>query len=247
MQTERPFVMSIAGFDPSGGAGLLADTKTFEQLEVQGLSVCTAMTLQTASQCLSLEWQPLGKIVSAIEVLMKNYHVEAVKIGAVKDAEFLNEIIETIKLNNCEAKIIWDTVLKSTSEFSFFDFNTIADLKNILDRLDLITPNYNEYKILEENHLFENSENSCSVLIKGGHREDQLGTDILVQKGKEISIELNDTTSVYYPKHGSGCVLSSAIASHLAKGENLEHACRNGKAYIEKYLTSNPTLLGFHS
>ena len=247
MQTERPFVISVAGFDPSGGAGLLADVKTFEQLQVQGLGVCTAMTIQTESQCLSLEWQPLETILSTIDVLMKNYHVETVKIGVVKDAEFLNKIIKTIKNNNSEAKIVWDPVLKSTSEFSFFDPNTISNLKNALDQIDLITPNYNEYKVLKENHVFENYENSSSVLIKGGHRKDRLGTDILIQKGKEIFIEPNNTTSVFYPKHGSGCVLSSAIVSHLAKGENLENACRKGKLYIEKFLTSNPTLLGFHS
>ncbi|WP_267404600.1 MULTISPECIES: hydroxymethylpyrimidine/phosphomethylpyrimidine kinase [unclassified Chryseobacterium] len=247
MQTERPFVMSIAGYDPSGGAGLLADIKTFEQLKVQGLGVCTAMTVQTESQCLSLEWQPLETILSTIDVLMKNYHVETVKIGVVKDTEFLSEIIKTIKINNSEAKIVWDPVLKSTSEFSFFDLNTISDLKNVLNQIDLITPNYNEYEVLKENHFFENLENSCSVLVKGGHREDKIGTDILIQNGKEISIEPNDNTSDFYPKHGSGCVLSSAIASHLAKAENLENACRKGKSYIEKFLTSNPTLLGFHS
>ncbi len=246
MQTERPFVMSIAGYDPSGGAGLLADIKTFEQLKVQGLGVCTAMTVQTESQCLSLECQPLETILSTIDVLMKNYHVETVKIGVVKDTEFLNEIIKTIKINNSEAKIVWDPVLKSTSEFSFFDLNTISDLKNVLNEIDLITPNYNEYKVLKDNRLFENMENSCSILIKGGHREDKIGTDILIQNGKEIFIKPNDDTSDFYPKHGSGCVLSSAIASHLTKEENLEKACRKGKSYIEKFLTSNPNLLGFH-
>ncbi|WP_449400274.1 bifunctional hydroxymethylpyrimidine kinase/phosphomethylpyrimidine kinase [Chryseobacterium wanjuense] len=119
MQTERPFVMSIAGYDPSGGAGLLADIKTFEQLQVQGLGVCTAMTIQTESQCLSLEWQPLDTILATIDVLMKNYHLDIVKIGVIKDAEFLSKIIKTIKLNNSDAKIVWDPVLKSTSEFSF--------------------------------------------------------------------------------------------------------------------------------
>ncbi|WEK68592.1 MAG: hydroxymethylpyrimidine/phosphomethylpyrimidine kinase [Candidatus Chryseobacterium colombiense] len=247
MQTERPFVMSIAGYDPSGGAGLLADIKTFEQIQVQGFGVCTAMTVQTESQCLSLEWQPLDKILSTIDILMKKYDVKAVKIGVVKDAECITQIVEKIKSVNAAAKIVWDPVLKSTSEFSFFDLNTILDLKNVLNRIDLITPNYNEYKVLEENHLFENLENRRSVLIKGGHRKDKLGTDILIQKEKEISIEPNDTTSVFYPKHGSGCVLSSAIASYLAKGEGLETACRKGKQYIEKFLTSNPTLLGFHS
>jgi hydroxymethylpyrimidine/phosphomethylpyrimidine kinase len=239
--------MSIAGYDPSGGAGLLADMKTMEQLKVQGLGVCTAMTLQTESQCLSLNWQSLDEILSAIDILMKKYKVKAVKIGVVRDAQFLTQIIDKIKFINPEAKIVWDPVLKSTSEFSFFDLNTISQLENVLKQIDLITPNYNEYEVLKEDRLFEKSENSCSVLIKGGHREDKLGTDILVNNEKEISIHPTDETSVYYPKHGSGCVLSSAIASHLALGKNVEEACREGKLYIEKFLTSNPTLLGFHS
>ncbi|GAA4165140.1 hydroxymethylpyrimidine/phosphomethylpyrimidine kinase [Chryseobacterium ginsenosidimutans] len=239
--------MSIAGYDPSGGAGLSADIKTFEQLKVQGLGVCTAMTLQTESQCLSLNWQPLEEILNSIDVLMKNYHITAVKIGVVKDAQFLTQIVEKIRSINSEAKIVWDPVLKSTSEFSFFDLNTISELEDVLKQIDLITPNYNEYKVLQEFNLFKNTKNSCSVLIKGGHREDKLGTDILLENGKEISIHPTDETSVYYPKHGSGCVLSSAITSHLALGKNVEEACRNGKLYIENFLTSNSTLLGFHS
>jgi hydroxymethylpyrimidine/phosphomethylpyrimidine kinase len=239
--------MSIAGYDPSGGAGLLADIKTFEQVKAQGLGVCTAMTLQTESQCLRLNWQPLEEILSAIDVLMKNYHVKAIKIGVVKDAQFLTQIVEKVKSINSEAKIVWDPVLKSTSEFSFFDLNTISELENVLNQIDLITPNYNEYKVLKESGILEKAENSCSILIKGGHRQDQLGTDILVNNGKEISIHPTDETSVFYPKHGSGCVLSSAIASYLALGKNVERACRNGKLYIEKFLISNPTLLGFHS
>lgn len=247
MQTDRPFVMSIAGYDPSGGAGLLADIKVFEQLTVQGLGICTAMTVQTESQFFSIEWQPLETILLSIDILMKNYPIKAIKIGVVKDAEFLIEIIKTIKLNNSEAIIVWDPVLKSTSEFSFFDLKTIPQLKNVLSQIDLLTPNYNEYQVLQENRLLGNAEHSCSVLIKGGHREDKPGTDILRKNGIEILIEPNDKNQVFYPKHGSGCVLSSAITGHLAKGENLETACRKGKSYIEKFLTSNPTLLGFHS
>lgn len=247
MQTKRPFVMSIAGYDPSGGAGLLADTKTFEQLNVQGLGVCTAMTLQTESRCLSLNWQSLSEIIQSIEVLMKSYDVQVIKIGVVKDAWMLVEIVKTIKSIHSEAKIVWDPVLKSTSEFSFFDLNTIPELENVLKQIDLITPNYHEYQVLNYTHLFSHSENSCSILIKGGHREDKLGTDVLIENGKEIIIEPNDKTSVFYSKHGSGCVLSSAIASYLALGNNLEEACRNGKLYIENFLKSNPSLLGYHS
>lgn len=247
MQAERPFVITIAGFDPSGGAGILADCKTFEQLKVQGLAVCTAMTVQTESQCLSMEWQPLDQVLSTVDILMKKYPVEAVKIGVVKEAGFLNEIIKTIKANAPEAKIVWDPVLKSTSEFTFFDLDTLSQLKNVLNQINLITPNYNEYQVLQENILFKQAEGPCAVLIKGGHREDLLGTDVLKENGKEILIHPYDISSVYYPKHGSGCVLSSAIAAHLAKGESMQSACRKGKLYIEKFLTGTPGLLGFHS
>ncbi|WP_454047706.1 hydroxymethylpyrimidine/phosphomethylpyrimidine kinase [Chryseobacterium sp. Marseille-Q8038] len=243
---ERPYVISIAGFDPSGGAGLLSDSKTFEQSKVMGLGVCTALTLQTASQCLSLEWRPVKEITEAIQVLMENYPVSAVKIGIVKDAEFLSKIVETVKESNSEVKIVWDPVLKSTSQFTFFDLETLPQLKNTVNKLSLITPNYNEYSVLKENNLLPDT-HQCALLIKGGHREDHLGTDVLVENEKETLLLPREKSTAYFPKHGSGCVLSSAIAAELAKGENRETACRNGKSYIEKFLKSNPTLLGTHS
>jgi len=243
---ERPYVIGIAGFDPSGGAGLLSDSKTFEQSKVMGLGVCTALTLQTASKCLSLEWRPLDEVIKAIKVLMENYPVSAVKIGIVKDAEFLDEIIKMVKSNDPEVKIVWDPVLKSTSEFTFFDLETLSQLKTVVHKLSLITPNYNEYSVLKENNLLPDS-NKCSLLIKGGHREDLLGTDILVENENEIVLQPNSHNEEYFPKHGSGCVLSSAITAELAKGESMEAACRNGKLYIEKFLKSNSSLLGTHS
>ncbi len=243
---ERPYVMSIAGLDPSGGAGLLSDSKTFEQSKVMGLGVCTALTLQTASKCLSLEWRPIGEVTEAIQVMMESYPVSAVKIGIVKDAEFLGKIVETVQKGNTEVKIVWDPVLKSTSEFTFFDLETLSQLKSTVNQFSLITPNYNEYSVLKENNLLPDT-HQCSLLIKGGHWEDHLGTDILVEKEKETLLIPAEDSATYFPKHGSGCVLSSAITAELAKGENMEVACKNGKLYIEKFLKSNPSLLGTHS
>ncbi|WP_343661080.1 hydroxymethylpyrimidine/phosphomethylpyrimidine kinase [Chryseobacterium sp.] len=243
---ERPYVISIAGFDPSGGAGLLSDHKTFEQSKVMGLGVCTVLTLQTASQCLSLEWRPIEQVSEAIEILMENYPVSAVKIGIVKDAEFLSKIVQTVQKNNSEVKIVWDPVLKSTSEFTFFDLETLPQLKNTINKLSLITPNYNEYNVLKENNLLPDT-HQCALLMKGGHRKDLLGTDILVENGKETLFVPAENNTVYFPKHGSGCVLSSAITAELAKGKDMEAACRNGKLYIGKFLKSNPSLLGTHS
>ncbi len=238
--------MSIAGLDPSGGAGLLSDSKTFEQSKVMGLGVCTALTLQTASKCLSLEWRPIGEVTEAIQVMMESYPVSAVKIGIVKDAEFLGKIVETVQKGNPEVKIVWDPVLKSTSEFTFFDLETLSQLKSTVNQFSLITPNYNEYSVLKENNLLPDT-HQCSLLIKGGHREDHLGTDILVEKETEIVLQSNGHNKDYFPKHGSGCVLSSAITAELTKGKSMETACKKGKLYIEKFLKSNPSLLGTHS
>jgi len=243
---ERPYVISIAGFDPSGGAGLLSDSKTFEQSKVMGLGVCTALTLQTASKCLNLEWRLIDEVTEAIQVLMENYPVSAVKIGIVKNADFLGKIVETVLKGNCDVKIVWDPVLKSTSEFSFFDLETLSQLKSTVNKLSLITPNYNEYRVLKENNLLPDT-HECSLLIKGGHLEDHLGTDILVENENETLLLPVEESKAYFPKHGSGCVLSSAITAELAKGESMETACRNGKRYIEKFLKSNPSLLGTHS
>lgn len=245
MQAMRPFVMTIAGYDPSGGAGVLADIKTMEQLRTSGLAVCTAITVQTESECLDLEWQPMESITRTAELLLKKYPVQTVKIGVVKDAAMLGEILEMIIRINSEIKVIWDPVLKSTSEFAFFDLDTLAQLDKVMDKLCLVTPNWNEYQVLTGNHLFQG--NICSVLMKGGHRTDRPGTDVLLLHGMEIPLQPSDESRLYTPKHGSGCVLSSAIASWLARGEDTETACRKAKLYVEHYLKSNPSLVGYHS
>ena len=137
-------------------------------------------------------------------------------------------------------------MLKLNRPIAFFDLETLSQLKNTVNKLSLITPNYNEYRVLKENNLLPDT-HECSLLIKGGHREDHLGTDILVENGKEILLTPTESSAAYFPKHGSGCVLSSAITAELAKGENIETACINGKLYIEKFLKSNLSLLGTHS
>lgn len=242
MQANRPIVLSIAGFDPSGGAGVLADIKTFEQLKVQGMAVLTANTIQTENTFVRMEWLPMDFIVESINTLFLNYSISIVKIGVVKDFQFLKSIVETIKKHSEKTFIVWDPVLESSSGFVFFANNDLDKLPEIAKKIDLITPNYEEYLKMRttfESNIFKN------ILIKGGHRKDKLGTDILRQNDKEI--ELLPKVEFVHEKHGSGCVLSAAIATYLALGQSLEEACTNGKQYIEKFLNSHPALLGYHN
>jgi hydroxymethylpyrimidine/phosphomethylpyrimidine kinase len=249
MPENRPFVLSIAGFDPSGGAGILADCKTFEQHKVYGLAINTANTIQTENEFFELEWTPLDFTIRSIEKLFDTYDIKAVKIGIVPSLYFLNVLITEIKKLSPTTKIVWDTVLKSSTTFDFLAIGNQETLKSILIQIDLITPNYTEIAQLSNEtippeRIAENLSEYCTVLLKGGHNPNEQGVDYLYVKDRFFRLEPHH--SKVYEKHGSGCVLSSAITANLSKGENVLDACKNGKIYIENYLLSNHTKLGYH-
>lgn len=249
MSENRPFVLTIAGFDPSAGAGILGDIKTFEQLKTYGIAIPTAYTIQTENQFVELEWVAIEKVLFQIELFLKEYKIRAIKIGIVSSLSNLKFIIQKIRSIDSKVPIIWDTVLKSSTEFSFLEIENKQDLEFILQSIQLITPNHDEVLKLIPNAISveENLNylrNHTAVLWKGGHKNDSKGTDILLTKNKEIIIQ--PTLVNCSEKHGSGCVLSSAIAAHLSLDENLETACRKAKLYTEKILQSNLSKLAYH-
>lgn len=249
MSTNRPFVLSIAGFDPSAGAGVLADIKTFEQLRVQGFAINTGNTIQTESEFFEIQWTTLDFVLRSIEILFQKYAIKAVKIGIVPSLDYLKEIVFTIKKLSPTTKIVWDTVLKSTTDFSFLNIKNQSVLIEILEQIDLITPNYNEILQLNPNEseagfIAEKLAEHTAVFLKGGHRLEAIGTDYLYTKNEILKFFPKETQ--LSEKHGSGCVLSSAITANLALEQDLKTACSNAKNYIENYLKSNPTLIGYH-
>jgi hydroxymethylpyrimidine/phosphomethylpyrimidine kinase len=249
MSENRPFVLSIAGFDPSGGAGVLADVKTFEQHRVYGFAINTANTIQTENEFIDIQWTNLDYILRSIETLFANYEIKAVKIGIVPSLDYLKKIIFMIKRLSPETKIVWDTVLKSTTEFNFLKVQNQTDLIEILKQIDLITPNYNEILKLSTSEtnaeiITESLTKYCPVLLKGGHHPTEIGIDFLYTKDRFFRI--SPKTTLVPEKHGSGCVLSSAITANLALEQELLLACYNAKSYTENYLLSNSTKLGNH-
>lgn len=249
MSAKRPFVLSIAGFDPSGGAGVLADIKTFEQHQVYGLAIITGNTIQTEDTFQAMHWTDLDLVLKSIKVLFGKYDIKTVKIGIVPSLDFLHKIAVEIKKFSPCTKIIWDPVLKSTSGFEFSTIENQSILIDILRQIDLITPNYNEiqqFRLVKssvEEIAIELSQN-CAVLLKGGHHPLKQGFDYLFVKGKIE--ELKPNFSSISQKHGSGCVLSASIISNLALDYNLLLTCKKSKLYVENYLRSNNKLLGYH-
>ena len=118
MSENRPFVLTLAGFDPSAGAGILADIKTFEQLKTYGIAIPTAYTIQTENQFVEMEWVTIEKVVFQIELFLKAYRINAIKIGIVSSLSDLKFIIQNMN-NIVLLKIITQTSNKANLNFIF--------------------------------------------------------------------------------------------------------------------------------
>ncbi len=250
MSDTRPTILSIAGFDPSAGAGVLADVKTFEACGVYGMGVVSAITYQNDIEFKKVEWLSISQIIEQIEVLQKRFKFEYIKIGLIENLEILHQLISHLKSGNPTTKIIWDPILKASAGFEFYNIKNQNLLEEICSQLYLITPNIPE--ALQLGTIKDAEKNSqhlskfCNVYLKGGHNEEGKGVDILFTKDKKHTL-FPSTTNIIFPKHGSGCVLSSAITAYLAKGLSLEQACMEAKKYVTEFLLSNDSLLGYHS
>ncbi len=232
----RPYVLSIAGFDPCGGAGTLADIKVIEYLQVSGLGVISSLTYQNDAEFEGVKWCTIEQIVNQIKPLQV-YDVKVVKIGLIESFNQLEGIINLVHLYFPKAYIIWDPILKASAGFDFHDENSLP--VSLAKKIDMITPNFEEF---EQLNLDEKQ--VAAILLKGGHRKDKKGTDVLMVDGKQIEISGFDMPSKYN-KHGTGCVLSSAIASYIALGDAPIEACVKAKQIVEQFMQSNDTNLGF--
>ncbi len=246
---SRPHILTIAGFDPSNGAGLTADIKTFEALKCYGLAVCTANTIQNDIAFKTCHWMDVEMIKEQIDVLFERFEISFVKIGIVKNWKVLHDIVDFLLEKNNKIKIIVDPILRSSSNFDFHNSSIPREFDQILDKIYLLTPNYIEIEQLYVDKTIQETikyiSSKANLLLKGGHKQESLGRDELFTKnGKQYTF--NPKGQNHSEKHGSGCVLSSAITAYLALGFPLLKACFRGKRYTEKVLSSNNGLLGYH-
>ena len=232
--------LSIAGSDPSGGAGIQADIKTMTLNGVYAMSVVTAMTAQNTkgvSAILETDADFLGKELDAV---FEDIFPDAVKIGMAASKRIIEKTAEKLSFYNAK-NIVADPVMIATSGASLIGREAVFALKEkLLPLADLITPNIPEAKALsgtDINNEYDmikaaeklSRELGCSVLIKGGHRKDS-ADDILFCDGRVVFFR---GKRIGNPNtHGTGCTLSSAIAANLAKGYPLEKAVERAKEYI---------------
>lgn len=245
-----PTVLTIAGSDSSGGAGIQADLKTMLANGVYGMSAITALTAQNTTGVAAVARTAPEMLAAQLDSVFTDIFPDAVKTGMVFD----NELIEVAadKLKHYQAKnIVVDPVMVATSGARLLNEDAVTALKEkLLPLATVITPNLMEAEVLANMEIKSHNDMlraaqklhetyGCNVLCKGGHRlkdaDDLLYTadGALWLKGEHIN---NPNT------HGTGCTLSSAIASHLAKGEPLANAVKLAKSYITGALKANLNL-----
>lgn len=247
--TIRPYALSIAGFDPSGGAGLVADAKAMEAQGVYGLTVATAITVQHESVFERVEWVDKELIVQQIKLLFQQYPIEFCKIGLVQNWEVLQLITKTLRELAPSIFIVVDPIFRASAGFDFEHQTTLEALTTWLPSINLLTPNAQELARIArpETSFLQTAEELAqytAILYKGGHNVAQKGVDILLHQ--EDVYYLPPPFLSPYEKHGSGCVLSASLVAHLAKGLDLLAACKAAKEYTTQFLASNPSLLGYH-
>lgn len=253
-------ILTIAGFDPSGGAGVLADIKTFAAFDCFGAAAITSLTSQNTDGVYGAYHQPAIVVRAQLEPLLTDYKIAAVKIGmlpTVEVIELVSRLIERFELPN----IVIDPVIRSSSGYDLIDDEALDALqKRLMPLAVLVTPNLDETAALlgekpltiedmqtaaqqlAEKFTSENQQEpkkAPAILIKGGHLRNE-ATDVLyaAQSCTIFSSEKIATTNT----HGTGCTLSSAIAALLGRGEPLAQAVSLAKKYVSEAIKQAPGL-----
>lgn len=227
-------VLTIAGSDPSGGAGIQQDLRTIESLGCYGASVITALTTQNTLGVQSVMPVPADVVRSQLEAVLSDLDVKAIKIGQIPSADVAHVIAETLRhqlsIINYQFPIVLDPVMISTSGRRLMSEDAIdVVVSELFPLCTLITPNIPEMETLSGLSGF----NACNynILIKGGHAEgSEMADRLCLTNGTErvYATEKIESTNL----HGTGCALSSAIAASLALGYPLEDSVARGKDYV---------------
>ncbi|GEM48080.1 bifunctional hydroxymethylpyrimidine kinase/phosphomethylpyrimidine kinase [Deinococcus cellulosilyticus] len=229
-------VLSIAGSDPSGGAGIQADLKTLHAHGVYGLTVPTLITVQNTLGVQAVHPLPAELVQHQIQVLLDDFEVEAIKIGALGNRAIIEAVHEVLQALN--VPVVLDPVLVSTSGKSLLEDAAISALQKWLFPLcTLITPNLPELQVLYRGKV----PTEGNFLVKGGHGNGTVLTDTLWMAGERV-VEFHAERQSTRNLHGTGCTLSSSIAAHLTSGFSLPEAVRQAHAYLQGAIRHAPDL-----
>lgn len=245
-------VLTIAGSDPSGGAGIQADLKAFSARGCYGMAVITALTTQNTRGVSAVLPLDPAFVAEQIRMVFADVHVDAVKIGMIANAGIARAVAEALKPHR-GIPVVLDPVMIAKGGASLLDPDAVDALKTeLLPLATLLTPNLPEAaallgdpeacdrRIMESQAIRLTTLGPRGVLIKGGHLAGSESPDVLVADGKVTWFEAEriETRNT----HGTGCSLSSALAAELAKGGEVQEAVRVAKAWLREAVRTSDTL-----
>jgi len=243
-------VLSIAGSDPSGGAGIQADLKTFQHFGVYGMAAISLITVQNTLGIKEVLVIHPDKIKSQISTVLEDIHPDVIKLGALGHGPAVLAVADALK--DYQGPIVADPVMLSKNGAPLLMKEAIEIYKQkILQRCFLITPNLNEASQLAGFEVFDRATmekaarviqglGAKNVLIKGGHLEGEVAADLIFDGVSMVWIEEKKILSNH--THGVGCTLASAISAELAKSSTLIGAIRSAKAYVSRAIQNAPQL-----
>jgi len=253
MSTRYNSVLSIAGSDSGGGAGIQADIKSISANGAYAATVITATTAQNTQGVTDIHPIPVPHIVKQLEAVLDDIEFGAVKIGMLHSSEVIEAVQSTLGKYGI-SKIILDPVMIATSGDKLITDDAIESLKKFIPHTYLITPNIPEAEVLIGHSItLENLEASAtelgekyqvSVLLKGGHLElEEEMTDALYLHESKKVIFIKNKSIETINTHGTGCSLSSSIATFISLGDSLEEATIKGCSYLNRAINAGKNKL----
>ncbi|HSG35689.1 MAG TPA: bifunctional hydroxymethylpyrimidine kinase/phosphomethylpyrimidine kinase [Sphingomonadaceae bacterium] len=248
MSKAPPRILAIAGSDSSGGAGIQADIKTITMLGGFAMTAITAVTAQNTTGVQAVESLSPALVGAQIDSCLSDIGADAVKIGMLGSPEIAELVAE--RLAGLAIPIVFDPVMVATSGSLLADAATISGFERLMALADLVTPNLPELAALTDLPVATPDEiaeaavalsrrHGCAVLAKGGHLEGAKIRDLLVEHGGR-AVSFTDPRIDTRHTHGTGCTLSSAIATLLGHGQSLEHAVRLSRQFVREALLNAP-------
>ena len=248
MNKQYKCVLTIAGSDPSGGAGIQADLKTMSACGCYGMSAITAVVDENTVSVSGVHPVPVSFVQGQIKSVLDDIGADAIKIGMLHSSELIRAVKDTLG-NYPIGNIVLDPVMVATSGDKLLQDEAIETLKNeLIPRVRIITPNIPEAEILSGEKIScqkdlsriikkLSCQGSVSVLLKAGHLTDDELTDIFYNAETDEIVELHSKRVSTRNTHGTGCTFSSAVASFLAHQLPLNDAVRQAKEYINQAIT----------
>jgi len=248
-----PIALTIAGSDSGGGAGIQADLKSFSANGAYGASVITALTAQNTLGVTTIHDVPAEFIAEQLDAVFSDLKIDAVKIGMLSQVTVVETVAKAVE--KFEPKhVVLDPVMVATSGDSLLADDAVEAIKStLMPFADVVTPNLHEAakltiqsmvktpdEMIEQGNFMRSSCNAKSVLMKGGHGDGDECVDILctANGNKIFKSDRIDTKNT----HGTGCSLSSAIASHLARGLDMEQAIQKSKHWLTEAIRHSDEL-----